>query len=186
VSLHQVSDGLLSAFGDLCDGTLDEAELNGFVTNPSFWDPLQLPTRYSRWLQSEGRDRSDHFSMRAWCLNEPRRDREAEDFAVVPESPQALLADGTLRLNQTTRRGRFSTDALRELPEFGGTEGKIEIAGWYWHGDLRVLAVDEAMQQILALSEGEFANREDWIITHWDDIAGLCEVGLVIWQPKPK
>jgi hypothetical protein len=128
------------------------------------------------------------LSFEAFLRTSPKSDPDGEDFAVLPEDPTDLFArGGTLRLNESVRRGSFSTPFIREqmgdeMVPASHQEDTVELLGAWFMGEPRLLLVDAELENLIKLLDEKLK-----VATLDRDFAepvlNLLNHGVVIWTP---
>ena len=181
--LDQLLEGLGDALPDSWAAMRDPEDTAWrFATSSAFDRPGSLGARFAAWwTEEEGAD-ADLVSLEALVRDLPRRDDEAELFAVVPDAP-VLPGQGVCRLNHTLRRAWLAEDVLdpEDLVDNDRRDGqgRVEVAVAWLDGSPRVLVLDQALAMALRQVE---AGR----VAATGPLARLVEVGLVVTWPAPR
>lgn len=181
--LDQVLEGLADALPDTWESMAEGEEVAWrFLASEHFDRSGTLAARFAGWWTEEGGADADLVSLEALVHDLPRRDEEAELYAVVPEEPPTP-GRGVNRLNRTLRRAWLAEDVL-DAEDMEGVdrfdeEGRVEVAVAWLAGTPRVLVLDEATAAALdAVEAGEAAELEPWL--------RLVESGHVVAWPAPR
>ncbi len=178
--LDQLVDGLDDALPDSFGGMPDREEVAWrFADSDAFDGTGSLAARFLAWWEAEGGPDLDALRFEATLRDLPRRDPEAELFAVLPPEDVALQPPA-LRANQTLRRAWIHPSVLGDdiaaIRE--DTDGRVEIAVAWLGGEPHIVLLDDALAEGLdSLGAGHaldpaLARR-------------LLEVGLAVWWGPP-
>ena len=180
--LDQVLDGLADALPDSWAAMREPEDTAWrFVASPAFDRAGSLGARFADWWAEEGGADADLVALEALVRDLPRRDDEAELFAVVPDAP-VPPGQGVCRHNSTLRRAWLAEDVLDpedlEGCDRGDDQGRVEVAVAWLAGEPRVLVLDEALAAALEdVAEGRLAQAQP--------LARLIDAGLVVTWPAP-
>lgn len=180
--LDQLLEGLADALPDTWEGMAESEEVAWrFAVSDHFDRSGSLAARFAAWWAEEGGADADLVGLEALVQDLPRRDDEAELYAVVPEAPPPP-GRGVNRLNRTLRRAWLAEDVL-DAEDIEGNdrfdeEGRVEVAVAWLAGTPRILVLDDALAQALdEVAEGRVAELEPWL--------RLVEAGHVVAWPAP-
>lgn len=186
--LAQLQQGALSL--GLAEHTEDDLlELTARLHQTSHIDLRgSLCDRLATLDDSQTTDVGPLLSFEAFLRTSPKSDPDAEDFAVLPDDPTDLFArGGTLRLNESVRRGSFSTAFIREqmgeeMVPASHQEDTVELLGAWFMGEPRLLLVDAELERLIKLLDEKLK-----VATLDRDFAepvlNLLNHGVVIWTP---
>jgi len=137
---------------------------------------------------SQATDVGRLLGFEAFLRASPKSDPDAEDFAVLPEDQADLFTrGGTLRLNESVRRGEFAASFIQEQmgeemvpPSY--EEDTVVLLGAWFMGEPRLLLVDAELEQLIKLL------NEDLSVAALDrdfaePVLNLLNHGVVIWTP---
>ncbi|MCK6504530.1 hypothetical protein L6R53_14190 [Myxococcota bacterium] len=181
--LDQVLEGLADALPDSWAAMREPEDTAWrFVASPAFDRAGSLGRRFAAWWEEEGGADADLVALEALVRDLPRRDDEAELFAVVPEAP-VEPGEGVCRWNHTLRRSWLAADVLDPEDLEGcdrwDEQGRVEVAVAWLSGEPRVLVLDQALADALeAVAEGRAADPASW--------SRLVDAGLVVTWPAPR
>lgn len=175
---HGISQG-----APLTADRLDAGHITTFVESEFFGRTGRLVSRFATYLRDRAdrkgpkyRTIADLASLEAWAAVEPRRDEQAERFGHRIETLDNV-EPSRLRLNRTFRRAEFGAQAVGELVDVRFASDPVELAAAYWHGELHLVVVDDAVRDILDAIEGDAMPEPA------DRLIELCDAGLVVWLP---
>lgn len=181
LGLDQLLEGLQDALPDTWAGMAEPEEVAArFADSPHFDRSGSLCRRFAAWWREEGGADADLVELEALVQDLPRRDEEAELYAIVPEVPPPP-GRGEHRLNRTLRRAWLEEGALDE-EDLDGVDrfdeaGRVEVAVAWLQGTPRILVLDQALAQAL---DDVAAGRPPALLP-W---TRLVESGHVIaWDP---
>lgn len=181
--LDQLLEGLADALPDTWESMTEPEEVGWrFAASDHFDRSGTLAARFAAWWAEEGGADADLVALEALVQDLPRRDEEAELYAVVPEAPPPA-GQGVNRLNRTLRRAWLDEDVLEaediEDNDRFDEEGRVEVAVVWLAGTPRILVLDEALAQALEdVEAGREAELEPWL--------RLVESGHVVAWPSPR
>ncbi|MEL6346398.1 MAG: hypothetical protein AAFV53_25025 [Myxococcota bacterium] len=174
--LRQLAEGLGSAFPDLLAPSDRGPLARRFVQSAAFRGPGSLRARISGWSDDPA------LQIAGWVNDLPRRDEEAELFAVLPEDNDDPPPE-TIRLNRTLRRRRLPAahvaavlDDAAAAPDLQDADGHVELAAIWWADEPRLFPLDpETRAAIDALDRRAPIERAA--------LNALLDAGVAIYAP---
>lgn len=196
-SLPLLREGLESASSDGMQ-TYPEAfaksmeGLKSFAESSTFLESGRLLNRFCSWYshQDEADPKLlDWLRFEAFLFDDPRRDAEAELFAVIPDSIDVVRKQkGTLRRQKTFRR-MACPGHIAHVVLGGVEEESIPLVAVIHEGEPSLLWLSKEMEEIVgaveALEKGEQSALDQLNASHKEALEVLFENAFIVWLPAP-
>lgn len=171
---------LLALDGAQVDRTGLLAEL---VRSESFARPALLAQRLTAFFDARGeQDFARLAELEAWILAPPRRDPDADSFAMLPDLRALRELPGAVRSHATGRQLTVDAGLLEAVFEQDFGEGMVEVAAVIIDGELALSVLDEHLAGVYrAILAG--AVHEAEIVENAEEIQQLIGAGLLVWCP---
>lgn len=192
--VQQGVESAVSASWEHEDGPsrLKKLDWVAFLKSDAFRAPGRLLSRLATWVSHDTEADSlwqGWLAFDGWLFAEPRKDEEAELFAVVPTSPEELLSrPGTLRLHDTYREVTLPALIAGEVlgEEITAADGaEVSLACVIHEGEPGLSWLTPEMTQVFV------AVREERPLVDWlhpalfETVTTLLEHAFLVWLPLP-